>query len=315
MEVKQLFNDIKNYKTIIIHRHTRPDLDALGSQIGLAKIIKKNYPDKNVYMVGDPSVKYAFIGEMDEIEDELYKGALVIIVDVSVSYMISDLRYQLADKVWVIDHHKNECDVTENWLCDTERVAAAEYITKLVLDEGLIIPEDAATALFGGIITDSGRFMYGQKTANTLRVAASLIDFGANPKYIYDHIYIESLEEREMKNFFSQRIKMKDGVAWLENPQEVFDKFNCEFNDISRGMLSLMVGIEEIKIWCNFSYDKESNTIKCEFRSRGIEIVDVAKELGGGGHAMACGATINSFDEVEGIINTFIDLLKKNDMN
>ena len=312
MEAKDLFNDIKKYNTIIIHRHTRPDLDALGSQIGLAKILKKNYPTKNIYMVGDACQKYSFIGEMDEINDDVYKNALVIIVDVSVSYMVSDERYKLADKVWVIDHHKNVCDVTENWLCDTEKAAAAEYITSLVLEEDLEIPSDAATALFGGIVTDSGRFMYSGKMENTLRIAASLIEAGASPKMIYDHIYIETLAEREMKNYFQQRIHMKDGVAWLCNTQEAFDKFHCEFNDISRGMLSLMSGIDEIKIWCNFTYDKESDTIKCEFRSRGIEIVGVAKSLGGGGHAMACGATINTFDEVEPIIETFINLLKNN---
>lgn len=312
MEVKQLFEDIKNYNTIIIHRHTRPDLDALGSQLGLKKIIEANYPNKKVYAVGDPTVKYAFIGNMDTISDDLYKGALVIIVDVAVSYMISDERYKLANKVWVIDHHKNECDVTSYWLCDTTRVAAAEYITYLALEEGLTITKDAATCLFGGIITDSGRFLYGSKVSNTLRVAADLIDLGADSKFIYDNIYIETLAEREMKNYFSSRINMKDGVAWLINGPEVFEKFNCEFNDISRGMLSIMVGIDEIKIWCNFTYDKESDTVKCEFRSRGVEIVEIAKALGGGGHAMACGATIKSFDEVNPIIDSFISLLKNN---
>lgn len=311
MEVNLLFKDIEKYNTIIIHRHTRPDLDALGSQLGLAKIIKANYPSKEVYAVGDSTLKYSFIGDMDKISDDKYKGALVIIVDVAVSNLVSDTRYTMADKVWVIDHHKNECDITENVLLDTTRVAAAEYITYLVEEAGLKIPADAATALYGGIITDSGRFLYGTKVQNSLRIAADLVEAGANPRYIYDHIYIESLREREMKNYFSSRIQMKDGVAWLINPQEVLDKFDCEFNDISRGMLSLMVGIEEIKIWCNFTYDKDSDTVKCEFRSRGIEIVDVAKELGGGGHANACGATIKSFDDVDPIIQTFIELLKK----
>ena len=309
--VKELFKDIEKYNTIIIHRHSRPDLDALGSQLGLERLLKHNYPNKNIYKVGDSAQKYAFLGTMDEIDDSVYTGALVIILDVSVSYMVSDERYKLADKVWVIDHHKNECDLSENWLCDTKRSAAAEYIADIFMEAGYEIPADAATALYGGIITDSGRFLYGVNLSTTLRVAANLIDKGANAKFIYDNIYIESLEEREMKNFFQARVNMKDGVAWLCNEREVFDRFPCEFNDISRGMLSLMSGISEIKIWCNFTYDKESESIKCEFRSRGVEIVGVAKSLGGGGHAMACGATISSFDEVEPIINTFIELLKK----
>ena len=310
MDYKDLFKDIEAYETIIIERHTRPDLDALGSQIGLSLILKNKYPNKNIYIVGDMTKKYSFIGKMDEIEDEKFNGALVIIVDVAVSYLVSDKRYTNASKVWVIDHHKNDCDITDYKLVDTTRSAAAEYIVYLVMKEGIDIPSSAATALYGGIITDSGRFMYGANLSETLRVSASLMDFGADAKYIYDHIYIETLQEREMKNYFQERIKFKDGVAWLENEPEVFDKFKCEFNAISRGMLSLMAGIEEIKIWCNFTYDMESNTVKCEFRSRGVEIVDVAKSFGGGGHAYACGCTILCFQNVEEVIQTFIQLLK-----
>ena len=310
MDYKDLFKDIEAYETIIIERHTRPDLDALGSQIGLSLILKNKYPNKNIYIVGDMTKKYSFIGKMDEIEDEKFNGALVIIVDVAVSYLVSDKRYTNASKVWVIDHHKNDCDITDYKLVDTTRSAAAEYIAYLVMKEGIDITSSAATALYGGIITDSGRFMYGANLSETLRISASLIDFGADAKYIYDNIYIETLQEREMKNYFQERIKFKDGVAWLENEKEVFDKFKCEFNDISRGMLSLMAGIEEIKIWCNFTYDMESNTVKCEFRSRGVEIVDVAKSFGGGGHAYACGCTIPSFQNVDEVIQKFIQLLK-----
>ena len=307
---KELFEDIKNYDTIVIFRHDKPDLDALGSQVGLYYILKENYPNKKVYMVGDESVKYGFIGKMDIIEDSVIEECLAIIVDVSVSYLVSDKRYTKAKKIWVIDHHKNECDITPNWLCDTNRIAAAEYVTYLVEKAGLKIPQYAATSLYGGIVTDSGRFMYGQHLDTTFMIASHLITYGANPKFIYDNIYIESIKDREMKNYFQSRIKMKDGVAWLLNPKEVFDLYPVEFNDISRGMLSLMSGIDEIKIWCNFTYDKESNTVKCESRSRDIPIVDIAKSLGGGGHAMACGATIESFKEVDSIIDSFIALLK-----
>ena len=308
---KELFEDIKNYDTIVIFRHDKPDLDALGSQVGLYYILKENYPNKKVYMVGDESVKYGFIGKMDIIEDSVIEECLAIIVDVSVSYLVSDKRYTKAKKIWVIDHHKNECDITPNWLCDTNRIAAAEYVTYLVENAGLKIPQYAATSLYGGIVTDSGRFMYGQHLDTTFMIASHLITYGANPKFIYDNIYIESIKDREMKNYFQSRIKMKDGVAWLLNPKEVFDLYPVEFNDISRGMLSLMAGVKEIEIWCNFTYDKDTDTVKCEFRSRLIPIVDIAKELGGGGHELACGCSIKSFDEVDFVISKFINLLKK----
>lgn len=309
----ELFKKIEQYNTIIIHRHSRPDLDALGSQLGLKIALQKHYPNKNIYAVGDESAKYGFIGQMDTISDDTYNNALAIIVDVAVAHMVADDRYQLAKEVVVIDHHKNDCDITENHFCDTSRVAAAEYITYLLLNNNINISKEAATCLLGGIITDSGRFLYGDNLAETLNVSAKLISLGANSKYIYDNIYTETLAERRMKNYFNDKFVVTDnGVAYLKNDKDIFDKFPVEFNNISRGALSAMSGIDEIEIWLNFTYDVTKNVIIGEFRSRSLPIVDIAKSLGGGGHALACGASINTWEEVDKVIALFDNYLKEN---
>lgn len=309
--VKELINKIKDYDTIIIHRHSRPDLDAIGSQLGLKNAILDNYPNKNVYAVGDESLKYGFLGNMDVISEEKYNDALCIICDVAVSHMVSDDRYNLAKEIYVIDHHKNECDITKNHIVDTNKAAAAELISEILINNNFYISPLTATYLYGGIITDSARFMYGSNLANTLHIASRLIDFGANAKYIYDNIYVETLEDKNMKNYFSNKVEYNSGVAFLKNDKEVFEKFPREFNDISRGMLSVMSGIKEIEIWCNFTYDVSKDAIIGEFRSRNIEIVDIAKKYGGGGHALACGATLLTWDMVDNVINDFVNLLKK----
>ena len=307
-----LFQKIKEYQTIIIHRHNRPDGDALGSQLGLALTLKHNYPEKNIYVVGDSSLKYGFLGEMDDISDEVYNDALVIVVDVAVDYMISDDRYKLAKEVFVIDHHKNECNINAYHIADTSRVAAAEFIAALLLDREFEIPKYAATCLYCGIITDGGRFMYGSNLAQTLYVSSKLVEAGADYSFIYTNIYVEKLEDKQMKNYFSNRFEMtSNGVAYLKNTHEVFEKFPREFNDISRGMLSVMSGVEEIKIWLNFTYDISKNVIVGEFRSREVPIVDIAKKWGGGGHSLACGASIQSWDDVELVIADFDNLLKE----
>lgn len=308
--VNRLFEKIKEYKTIIIHRHSRPDLDAIGSQRGLALTLKENYPDKEIYIVGDMSDRYAFLGEMDVIDDSKYENALAIITDVSVSHMVSDDRYKLAKEVFIIDHHKNESDITDNWICDPTKIAACELITEMLLAQGLNIPKDAATALFGGIITDSGRFQYGETSGNTLRVSADLLDLGADKEYIYKNLYTELLSERQMKNWFAARFETtKNGVAYLKNGPEVFEKFNVDFFNISRGMVGVMAGIKEIPIWCNFTIDIANNKIVGEFRSRDISIVHIAKKYGGGGHDMACGASLSSWEEVDLVIKDFDELL------
>lgn len=308
--INRLFEKINEYNTIIIHRHSRPDLDAIGSQRGLALTLKENYPNKEIYIVGDMSDRYAFLGEMDIIEDSKYENALAIITDVSVSHMVSDDRYKLAKEVFIIDHHKNESDITENWICDPTKIAACELITEMLLAKGLTIPKDAATALFGGIVTDSGRFQYGETSGNTLRVSADLLDLGADKEYIYKNLYTELLSERQMKNWFAARFETtKNGVAYLKNDVDVFERYKVDFFNISRGMVGVMAGIKEIPIWCNFTVDTANNKIVGEFRSRDVSIVHIAKKYGGGGHDMACGASLSSWEEVDLVIKDFDELL------
>ena len=72
---------IRDYDRIILHRHTNPDGDALGSQIGLKHLILHNFPGKQVLCVGDGAGRYAFMDDstMDTVPDEAFSGALSII--------------------------------------------------------------------------------------------------------------------------------------------------------------------------------------------------------------------------------------------
>lgn len=308
--IKELLKKIKKYERIIIHRHSRPDLDAIGSQVGLATVLKESYPEKEIYMVGDMSSRYDFLSKMDTISDDKYDNALVIITDVAVSHMVSDERYKLASEVFIIDHHKNPSDITTNFICDPSKVAVCELITEILLEYKFKISPFAATALFGGIVTDSGRFQYGETSGNTLKVAGTLLDLGADKEFIYKNLYLETLKERQMKNWFANRFKTTEhGVAYLINDKDVFEKFDLDFFNVSRGMVSTMAGIKEIPIWCNFTYDIANNKIVGEFRAREQSIVDIAKKYGGGGHDLACGASFESWDQVDLIIKDFDNLL------
>src|SRR5690554_6581749 len=104
----QILNLIKQYETVIIYRHKNPDLDAIGSQMGLYHALKENFQNKRIYAVGDLNdYSNLYNITMEEIADETYKNSLVIITDVAVSNLITDDRYLLADKIVIIDHHKN----------------------------------------------------------------------------------------------------------------------------------------------------------------------------------------------------------------
>lgn len=310
---KDILNKVMAYDTIIIHRHSKPDFDAIGSQVGLMEIIKENYPKKKVYVVGDQN-RFDIENDMQTIPDDTYQNALVFIVDVAVKHMVSDERYKLGKEVIVIDHHRNDCDI-ENAslvLSDSTFSACAELIADWALEHELVINKRAASFLYAGIVTDTGRFQWMHKPERVFLIASMLTAHGAKTTELYDFLYVETLESKQMKNYFASRFVFEDGVAYLKNDQDVFEKFNVDVYTVSRGMINLAAGIEDIKIWLNFTFDKEKNVILGEFRARGIKIVDIAKKYGGGGHEQACGAVLKTWAEADLVINDYKQLLKEN---
>lgn len=316
----EILKKIKEYQKIIIHRHSNPDLDALGSQIGLKETLKLNFPEKEIYAVGDMN-RFTFLGEMDSVDDNVFKDALCIICDVAVSHMISDYRYFDAKEVIVIDHHQNEINLSlpdkEFNLplyryVDTKSAACCAIVADMISKWNLEMPSFAATALYGGIVTDSGRFQYGVNLAPLFRTSAYLVENGADPQFIYRNLYVESLESRIMKNYFQTKMQLtKNNVAYMFNDKDVFEKFDVDTFTVSRGMVNLMAGIDKVKIWANFTYDRATGKVFGEFRSRDIVIVDIAKQFGGGGHANACGATLDDFEVAKEVLECFDKLLEE----
>lgn len=301
---------IKKYNTIIIHRHKNPDMDAIGSQVGLYYLIKENYNNKNVYLVGDTN-KFDKENKMNDIPDSYYENALVFIVDVAVKDLVSDQRYNLAKEIIIIDHHQNETDILNSIsFIDTNYSSATEYITEIFKSLNYKFNKEAASYLFWGIVTDTGRFQWMKNPESLFLTASFLAKKGAVIKPFYDWLYTEPLKNKQIKTYFQSKIVYDGEIAYLKNNKEVFDKFDIDFFTVSRGMANLASGIEEIKIWLNFTFNPENNKVIGEFRSRGINIVEVAKKFGGGGHANACGATLNSFEDADVVILEYKKLLK-----
>lgn len=298
--MEKINNLIKKYPTIIIHRHIHPDYDALGSQIGLKKAIKEMYKEKDVYVVGEMN-NNEMLGKMDIIDDSLYEEALVIILDVSTSKLVSDVRYKLAKEIVIIDHHDNECDILGYLYVDKNAPATAEIVAEFVY-KYLKINEKGATALLSGIISDTGRFLYSQTNANTFLLASKLLDSNADIQSIYNTLYIETIEERKMKRFFSGKYILEEGIAYMKNDVDIYEYFDVSARTISRKMVNVMSGIKDVLVWANFTYDKENKVILCALRSRNIPLVDVARKYGGGGHKFACGTSVSSWETVDCII-------------
>lgn len=303
MILTNIYRKIKEYDTIIIHRHIKPDGDALGSQIGLKESLIATFPNKCIKVVGDMSERYSFIGEMDEIDDSLYEDALVIVLDTGAERLISDERYKLGKYLIKIDHHLPQGEYGDLAYVDTSRESCAGVVASFLMEKRFKINDKVATALFTGMVTDSGRFRYQSTSSTTYKIASELMKYNIDTESIYNKIYVDKLANVKLKaKLIDKFIVLDSGVAYLINTKEEIKEYNVPIYDVSRGMVNIMAGIEEIKIWANFSED-ENGDIYCEIRSNGPNINVVATKYGGGGHLQASGTTIYSFDTVKKIIN------------
>ena len=284
---------IEKYNTIIIHRHTNPDGDALGSQIGLKHIIKDTFPQKTVYVVGDASRRYGFMEDsvMDEIGDEVYQGALAIILDTSAKALICDDRYTLAAATARIDHHLFCEEIAEVEVTDSSYESCCGLVAALAMEAGWTVSPLAAKSLYTGMITDSGRFRYDSTSAQTFRVASFLMEREFSTVDIYRNLYADDFSFIQLRAQFVLKIQLTEKpVAYIYTTREEADSYGVDDFTISRGMVNVMGEIRGVDIWVNFTESEEG--VLCELRSSKYNINPIAKKYGGGGHAKASGATV-----------------------
>ena len=284
---------IEKYDTIIIHRHTNPDGDALGSQIGLKHIIKDTFPQKTVYVVGDASRRYGFMEDsvMDEIGDEVYQGALAIILDTSAKALICDDRYTLAAATARIDHHLFCEEIAEVEVTDSSYESCCGLVAALAMEAGWTVSPLAAKSLYTGMITDSGRFRYDSTSAQTFRVASFLMEREFSTVDIYRNLYADDFSFIQLRAQFVLKIQLTEKpVAYIYTTREEADSYGVDDFTISRGMVNVMGESRGVDIWVNFTESEEG--VLCELRSSKYNINPIAKKYGGGGHAKASGATV-----------------------
>ena len=289
---------IRDYDRIIIHRHTCPDGDAIGSQTGLKFLIEANFPDKKVFIVGDAPKKYSFMegSTPDSLPDSTYEGALAVVLDTSARSLISDERYSLASETLRIDHHIFCEKICSTEITDTAYESCCGIIADLARETGLRLTASAARALFTGMVTDSGRFRYDSTNARTFELAAYLMGEDFSTADIYSKLYSESFENIKLRASFILKIKFTEkGVAYIYTTSDEMKALGADTFSISRGMVGTMSDIRGVDIWVNFT--EIDGAVLCEIRSSKYNINPIAVKHGGGGHAKASGATLKNREE------------------
>ena len=310
--MEHILQKIKEFDTIILHGHKRPDGDCIGSQYGLYHLIKANWPNKNVIVTGEASDYVSFIGAPTILEDEsLFENALSICVDCAVGDRLSDTRYTKAKYSIKIDHHIPVEDYGDYQYVDTTAPACAQIIAELYMKykDELILPVEAATALYTGILTDTGRFKFDSVNARTFNAAATLVDAGISLSYIDEKLSVETLQTLKLKGYCLSNFKISEnGFAYLKITRDVINEYGVSDEDAA-SQVSTISTIEGCPVWALFiEYPGE---IRIRLRSRGPEVNLLANEYEGGGHAKACGCKLQSWDALDGFVAK-ADALVKN---
>ena len=293
-----IYELIRQYPRIIIHRHKNPDGDALGAQLGLKQILCENYPDKEIFAVGDMTSRYAFMANepMNDVVDSAYQGALAILLDSATPPLISDDRYTLASATARIDHHVFCEKFTDAEVIDTSFESCCGMIAAMAMECGFKLSPKSAKSLYTGMITDSGRFRYDSTTSKTFRLASFLMEQSFNTTDIYQNLYADELSMMQLRAKYVLKIRTtKQRVAYIYTPIEEAKSYGVDDFTLSRGMVNVMSDIRGIDTWVNFT--ESENGVLCEIRSNRHNINPIATKYGGGGHQKASGATLKNKNE------------------
>ncbi len=300
---QNIFGLIRRYDTIILHRHNKPDGDAMGSQIGMKHILMANFPQKTVYAVGDEPRFFGFMDDskMDEIDDSVYENALAIILDCGSAALISDKRYSTAAATCRLDHHIFCETIADEEVVDTSYESCCSMVADFARQCGLRLTPTAAKSLYTGIVTDSGRFRYDGTTSRTHSLASWLMEQEFDTNDIFRNLYADSYESKKLKAQFILKIQFTPAnTAYIYTTREEFDSYGVDLFTVSRGMTNTMADMKGVDIWANFT--ESENGVLCELRSSVHNIQPIAVKYGGGGHAKACGCTVADRETVMALL-------------
>lgn len=305
----KILQSIKEYETIIIHRHVRPDPDAYGSQGGLAEVLKASFPEKNIYTVGKEEETLHYLRRLDVISDETYQGALVIVCDTANEARIDDPRYKLGDKLIKIDHHPNVDKYGDLLWVDTNASSTSEMIYEFYLngkEKGLKMSNEAARLLYAGIVGDTGRFLFPSTSEKTFAYAGELIHYQFSRTEIYEGMYNLSPNIVKLNGYVLQNyVTGEHGVAYIKLTKELLQRFEAEPPEASL-LVSALGNIKGILAWVFFI--EEDDQIRVRLRSKGPVINTIARNFKGGGHPLAAGASIYTWDTADDVVHQVEEL-------
>lgn len=309
---RKIYKEIKKYPNIIITRHIGADPDALGSQFALKELIINKFPHKNVYAIGNPSHRFKFMGSLDKIEDIDYDNTLLIVLDTPDIKRIDGAKPNKFKSVIKIDHHPVVDDFANITLVDDTSSSTCQLILELIFKNRLTLTNSIAKNLYTGIVSDTGRFMHNYTSTRTFELVTKMLkktnlDFTS----LYEPLYMRPLAEFRFQGYIYENMEVtENGLAYIKVTEDILKEYGVD-SASSGNIISELKCIDELYIWMFLTEDKKSNLIRANIRSRGPVINEIAAIYGGGGHKLASGARLTSWEQADNLINDLNDIAKE----
>ncbi|MFB5663592.1 bifunctional oligoribonuclease/PAP phosphatase NrnA [Alteribacillus sp. HJP-4] len=301
----KIIDAVKAHAVIYIYRHEKPDPDAVGSQGGLASLIKFNCPDKQIHLVGENENSLSFLANSDSDHAEPEGNALVIVCDTANTERIDGKGWDKGTQLVKIDHHPNVDPYGDIAWVDTKASSTCEMIIELAMHAAEVekwkLPKDAARLLYAGIVGDTGRFQHSNTTPRTHRMAAAVLEHGVDTTSLYTEFYKNSEAVVRLRGKVLQEFTLtEEGTGMMYLTKDTLAHYNISINE-SSAVINAFADTDGILAWV-FFVENDDSTYRVRLRSKGPVINDIAAEHNGGGHPMAAGAKAENLDETKQVM-------------
>jgi phosphoesterase RecJ-like protein len=283
----------------------RPDCDALGSELGMLGILEAIGKDVRIVNAQATPANLKWIDPDHRLEslaegvkkDDLVSRDVLIVLDTSAWAQLGamgDVAKAMREKVLVVDHHVSEDDLSDRWFKDTSAEATARIVYEIGLRLKVPLSKRIATPLYAGLSTDTGGFRFPNVSGESFRVAARLVDAGADPTAIYRELFeqdslarlhlvgrtLAGAQASHGGRVIVSTVRQSDIKEVQAQPADTEDLVN----------LTLAVKGTEVAV---ILIEQPDGRIKTSFRSRSqVDCNALAARFGGGGHKAAAGAIL-----------------------
>jgi len=307
-------------KEVVVASHRLPDGDCIGSALALTRALGQ-MGARVVAVIGDPVPEmYSFLPGSGDIllpHQVTFVPPLLVVVDCTdlerVAEGFGSWRKKV-ERIINIDHHVSNTFFGDLNYVDEEAAATGELIYAVLKEMGGICLDSAiATALYTALVTDTGSFQFENCRARTLRLAADLVDLGADLPLIREYLWENKplLAIRLLAEVLPTLSLAYGGkVAWLVVKREVMDRLGAK-GEHAEGLVNYPRSIAGVEVGVVFR-ELEPGVVKVALRSKKqVDVNEVAALFGGGGHKRAAGCLIRSSIEeaVEQVIKAVGDRL------